>query len=71
MTCPGVAWYDVLCYDMLQGMLAIGAALLGSPAVLGVDVDADALEVAQSNCVQYEDPLPVSCGSGAAASLKC
>lgn len=44
---------------MLQGMLAIGAALLGSPAVLGVDVDMDALEVAQQNCEQYEEPLPV------------
>jgi len=41
-------------------MLAIGAALLGSRAVLGVDVDADALEVAQRNCEQYEEPLPVS-----------
>lgn len=41
-------------------MLAIGAALLGSPAVLGVDIDEDALEVAQCNCEQYEEPLPVS-----------
>ena len=41
-------------------MLAIGAALLGSPAVLGIDIDADALEVAQQNCEQFEDPLPVS-----------
>lgn len=49
------AWPDV----MMQGMLAIGAALLGSPAVLGIDIDADALEVAQQNCEQFEDPLPV------------
>jgi hypothetical protein len=44
---------------LLQGMLAIGAALLGSPCVLGLDVDPDALEVAQDNCEQFEDPLPV------------
>jgi ribosomal protein L11 methylase PrmA len=43
-----------------QGMLAIGAALLGSPYVIGLDVDPDALEVAQDNCEQFEDPLPVS-----------
>eukprot|EP00879_Flechtneria_rotunda_P025023 GHRR01026555.1.p1 GENE.GHRR01026555.1~~GHRR01026555.1.p1 ORF type:complete len:187 (+),score=56.65 GHRR01026555.1:799-1359(+) len=41
------------------GMLAIGAALLGSPHVIGMDVDTDALEQAQSNCEQFEDPLPV------------
>jgi predicted RNA methylase len=52
-------------YDpALQGMLAIGAALLGSPCVIGLDVDADALEVAQDNCEQFEDPLPVSEMSG-------
>lgn len=43
-----------------QGMLAIGAALLGSPCVVGLDVDADALQVAHDNCEQFEDPLPVS-----------
>ncbi|WIA41180.1 hypothetical protein OEZ86_004795 [Tetradesmus obliquus] len=41
------------------GMLAIGAALLGSPCVVGLDVDADALQVAQDNCEQFEDPLPI------------
>ncbi|KAF8062679.1 Mettl5 [Scenedesmus sp. PABB004] len=41
------------------GMLAIGAALLGSPAVLGVDVDADALAVAQANADAYDEPLPI------------
>jgi predicted RNA methylase len=46
-------------FASLQGMLAIGAALLGSQAVLGVDIDADALEVAQRNCDQFEEPLPV------------
>lgn len=40
-------------------MLSIGAALLGSPYVLGLDVDADALEVAAENCRQYEEVLPV------------
>jgi predicted RNA methylase len=41
-------------------MLSIGAALLGSSHVLGLDVDPDALEMAQSNCEQFEDELPVS-----------
>ncbi|WIA20895.1 hypothetical protein OEZ85_005240 [Tetradesmus obliquus] len=41
------------------GMLAIGAALLGSPCVVALDVDADALQVAQDNCEQFEDPLPI------------
>uniref|UniRef100_A0A383WQB4 Uncharacterized protein n=1 Tax=Tetradesmus obliquus TaxID=3088 RepID=A0A383WQB4_TETOB len=41
------------------GMLAIGAALLGSPCVVGLDVDADALQVAHDNCEQFEDPLPI------------
>ncbi|KIY96084.1 Methyltransferase-like protein 5 [Monoraphidium neglectum] len=41
------------------GMLSAGAALLGSPAVVGVDIDADALDVALENCDQFEDPLPV------------
>eukprot|EP00878_Enallax_costatus_P028101 GHUV01030311.1.p1 GENE.GHUV01030311.1~~GHUV01030311.1.p1 ORF type:complete len:108 (+),score=11.94 GHUV01030311.1:77-400(+) len=40
-------------------MLAIGAALLGSPCVIGVDVDEDALDVALGNCQQFEDPLPI------------
>jgi len=42
-------------------MLSIGAALLGSSHVLGLDVDPDALEMAESNCEQFEDGLPVSC----------
>eukprot|EP00878_Enallax_costatus_P032978 GHUV01036340.1.p2 GENE.GHUV01036340.1~~GHUV01036340.1.p2 ORF type:complete len:196 (+),score=32.46 GHUV01036340.1:223-810(+) len=42
-----------------SGMLAIGAALLGSPCVIGVDVDEDALDVALGNCQQFEDPLPI------------
>lgn len=45
---------------MTQGMLGVGAALLGSPAVVGIDIDPDALEVAQSNCQQFSDDLPVS-----------
>mmetsp|Transcript_17307 Transcript_17307/g.55490 ORF Transcript_17307/g.55490 Transcript_17307/m.55490 type:complete len:181 (+) Transcript_17307:290-832(+) len=36
------------------GMLGIGAALLGAQ-VVGVDVDLDALEVAQDNMEQFED----------------
>ena len=41
--------------NMLQGMLAIGAALLGAPHVIGVDIDADALELACSNTEEFED----------------
>ncbi|GBF93134.1 methyltransferase [Raphidocelis subcapitata] len=40
------------------GMLSAGAALLGSPAVVGVDIDDDALAVALENREQFED-LPV------------
>ncbi|KAK9807715.1 hypothetical protein WJX72_007040 [[Myrmecia] bisecta] len=40
------------------GMLSIGAAMLGSPHVIGLDIDEDALEVAHSNVDDYED-LPV------------
>jgi predicted RNA methylase len=40
-------------------MLSIGAALLGSSQVIGVDVDPDALELAQQNCDDFDDPLPV------------
>lgn len=55
-----------------QGMLAIGAALLGSPCVLGADIDADALDVAQRNCDAFEEPLPVSeLRHTDAASLRC
>lgn len=43
-------------------MLSIGAALLGARHVVGVDVDPDALEVAQDNVGEFEDPLPVSGG---------
>nr|CAG4650422.1 EOG090X0BVL [Sida crystallina] len=35
-------------------VLGIGAALLGSSYVLGVDVDADALQIAASNVLQFE-----------------
>lgn len=40
-------------------MLSIGAAMLGACHVVGIDVDGDALEVAQANVGEYEDPLPV------------
>lgn len=36
-------------------MLGIGAAMLGSPHVIGIDIDADALQTAQENCDQFED----------------
>ena len=37
------------CVPGLQGMLSIGAAMLGSPSVLGVDIDEDALCLASEN----------------------
>eukprot|EP00891_Asterochloris_glomerata_P008394 jgi/Astpho2/8394/fgenesh1_pm.00122_%23_28_t len=37
------------------GMLAIGAALLGSGHVIGVDVDSDALELALDNSLEFEN----------------
>ena len=46
------------CGDV-QGMLGIGAAVLGASHVLGIDLDPDALTIAQSNCDDFED-LPVS-----------
>jgi predicted RNA methylase len=39
----------------MQGMLGIGAALLGACHVIGVDIDDGALEVAASNIDQFED----------------
>ena len=39
-------------------MLSIGAALLGSPHCLGLDIDLDAIETAQANVEAFED-LPV------------
>lgn len=41
--------------DVLQGMLSIGAAMLGSSHVIGLDTDADALETAISNMEEFED----------------
>ncbi|KAK9839252.1 hypothetical protein WJX81_004343 [Elliptochloris bilobata] len=41
------------------GMLAIGAAALGCPHVLGIDVDADALAAAGANLAAIGDDLPV------------
>lgn len=40
---------------VLQGMLSIGAALLGSCHVIGIDIDSDALATAQSNVEAFED----------------
>lgn len=36
-------------------MLGIGAALLGSSHVIGIDIDSDALETAQGNLENFED----------------
>lgn len=43
----------------MQAMLSIGAAMLGASHVIGIDVDPDALEVAQANVSEYEDDLQV------------
>ncbi|GAB4819806.1 hypothetical protein N2152v2_006852 [Parachlorella kessleri] len=40
-------------------MLGIGAAMLGARHVVGIDVDADALETAQANIAEYEEDLPI------------
>jgi predicted RNA methylase len=40
-------------------MLSIGAAMLGAQHVVGVDVDGDALRVAQQNVGEYEEQLPI------------
>ncbi|GLC36322.1 hypothetical protein PLESTM_000431200 [Pleodorina starrii] len=40
-------------------MLSIGAALLGSRHVVGLDIDPDALQVAADNAEQFEEPLPI------------
>lgn len=50
-------------------MLAVGAALLGSPAVLGLDLDPDALEVALSNAGQFDAPLPLDFARADVAAL--
>ncbi|KAI3430752.1 hypothetical protein D9Q98_009164 [Chlorella vulgaris] len=40
-------------------MLSIGAAMLGAQHVLGVDLDDDALRIAQQNVDEYEEALPI------------
>jgi rRNA N6-adenosine-methyltransferase METTL5 len=39
-------------------MLSIGCALLGAAHVIGIDIDADALAIANTNMEEFED-LPV------------
>ncbi len=53
----------------MQGMLSIGAALLGAAHVVGVDIDADAIETAQNNCVDFDEPLKVCCRASFEAGL--
>jgi hypothetical protein len=48
-------------------MLSIGAAMLGAQHVLGVDLDDDALRIAQQNVGEYEEALPV--GQGTASCI--
>ena len=45
-------------WSFLQGRLTVGAALLGSPHVIGVDIDEAALDTCQENLEEFED-LPV------------
>ena len=58
-------------------MLSIGAAMLGARHVVGIDVDADALDTAQANVAEYEEDLPVGwvlarggCMRGAGALMR-
>lgn len=51
-------------------MLAIGAALLGSAHVVGVDIDAGALDTAEANVDAFED-LQASWGTSVAPSNRC
>jgi ribosomal protein L11 methyltransferase len=46
---PQAPWARVLDYGCGSGILAIGAALLGAPNVVGVDIDPAALSSSQSN----------------------
>ena len=65
-SCP--AW--LACLPCCQGMLSVGAALLGASHVLGLDLDPEALEVAQENCQDFDGPLPVRHdGSGAMCGM--
>ena len=41
------------------GMLSIGAAILGAQHVIGIDIDADALQIAVENIHEFEDTLPI------------
>ena len=38
-----------------QGMLSIGAGILGSSHVIGLDMDADALQTACDNVMEFDD----------------
>ena len=57
-TLQHISAFVITCHNddtVLQGMLGIGAAMLGSSHVIGIDIDADALQTAQENCDQFED----------------
>lgn len=49
----------IMITELVQGRLSIGAALLGSPHVIGVDIDGGALETCHENLQQF-DGLSVS-----------
>lgn len=63
-------WPCLTQYSSRQGMLGIGAALLGSSHVIGVDIDNDALETAQANLDSFED-IQVSQPTSVIAELQC
>lgn len=63
-------WPCLTQYSSRQGMLGIGAALLGSSHVIGVDIDSEALETAQANLDSFED-IQVSQPTSVIAELQC
>lgn len=55
--------------DFIQGRLTIGAALLGSRHVIGVDIDEAALDTCQENLNDFDD-LPVSISMPSCKALR-
>ena len=57
---PGISVMDVGCGT---GILAMCAHLLGAASVLAVDIDAEAVKVAQANMERCGFPIKVTCGN--------
>lgn len=53
----------------MQGMLTIGSALLDAACVIGIDMDADALAIAQRNVAAFEG-LPIDLVQGDVGALQ-